>query len=530
MKRSNILNTVFALAVTGMTLSSCNDFLDTMPDNRTTVNTEDKAKSMLVSAYPKNTYMLFCEYMSDNVDDYGENNPETDRFIDQVYNWQDVTEIDNDSPESYWEASYGAIANANQALAAINEMGADKNETLRQAKAEALLSRAYNHFMLTNIFCKNYNATTSSKDLGIPYMEKPETKLSPKYERGTVAEDYEKIARDLEEALPLVGDANYTVPKYHFNVKAAYAFASRFYLYYEKWDKAAEYASLCLGNSPKSVLRDWSEVAKMTTSFEAETQHYIDASLNSNLLLITAISGVALAEGPYRYYSRYSHGNYVATYEDCKATNLWGSYTAFYSRPHTYSATNLDRVLFYKLPYLFEYTDPVAKIGYYRTVYPAFTTDEVLLNRAEAYIMMKEYDKAAADLTTWMQNITTTKKVLTPEMVKSFYDGATYSYDDASKMGSTVKKHLHPAFAIDKEGSVQESMLQAVLGFRRIESIHTGLRWFDVKRYGIEIVRRVIGSDGKPAKLTDVLKTDDNRRAIQIPSKVLSTGFTPNPR
>ena len=97
-------------------------------------------------------------------------------------------------------------------------------------------------------------------------------------------------------------------------------------------------------------------------------------------------------------------------------------------------------------------------------------------------------------------------------------------------MASTVKKHLHPAFAIDAEGSVQETMLQCVLGFRRMETLHQGLRWFDVKRYGIEIVRRTMGADGKPATLTDVLKKDDNRRAVQIPLDIRQAGVEANPR
>ena len=37
---------------------------------------------------------------------------------------------------------------------------------------------------------------------------------------------------DLEEGLPLIDDNIYLRVKYHFNKKAAYAFAARFYLYY----------------------------------------------------------------------------------------------------------------------------------------------------------------------------------------------------------------------------------------------------------------------------------------------------------
>lgn len=55
MKKINLLYT----AVIGVTiaLSSCNDFLDKMPDSRTEVNNEKKITAILVSAYPQ-TYPI----------------------------------------------------------------------------------------------------------------------------------------------------------------------------------------------------------------------------------------------------------------------------------------------------------------------------------------------------------------------------------------------------------------------------------------------------------------------------------------
>ena len=97
-------------------------------------------------------------------------------------------------------------------------------------------------------------------------------------------------------------------------------------------------------------------------------------------------------------------------------------------------------------------------------------------------------------------------------------------------MLSTVKKDLNRVVASDAEGSVRETMLQCVLGFRRIETLHQGLRWFDVKRYGIEIVRRLMGPAGTPVELLDVLKKDDLRRAVQIPLDIREAGLKANPR
>ncbi len=531
MKR--ILNRYCALLFLGaITLVSCDDFLDEMPDNRAEINSESKVEKLLVSAYPENSYIMVTETSSDNVDDYGVNNPNTDRFIDEVYHWQDGTESNNESPERFWEASYKAIAVANQALQSISELPNPNTTAMKEAKGEALLCRAYNHFMLVNFFCLNYNSQTSKTDLGIPYMEEPETTLKPVYERGNVADVYAKIEKDLTEGLSLVGESYYEQPKYHFNKKAAYAFAARFYLFYEKWDKARDYASLVLGTQPKQMLRDWKEQADMTQEYEAIVNHYISASLNCNLMLNTALSAVGLAFGPYKFYTRYSHGAYLANNETGNAQNIWGGTPRndYYSPMKIYSATNLDRTIFWKLPYLFEELDPIAQTGYYRTVYPTFTGDETLLIRAEANVMLKEYDKACEDLTTWLHNIYKTNYVFTPEKVTTFYNSKGYSYDDEKKIFSTIKKHLNPAFEIDAEGSTQECMLQCVLGVRRIETLQTGLRWFDIKRYGIEIVRRIMDDKGNPETLVDVLKKDDKRRAIQIPQKVRSAGIVANPR
>jgi hypothetical protein len=166
----------------------------------------------------------------------------------------------------------------------------------------------------------------------------------------------------------------------------------------------------------------------------------------------------------------------------------------------------------------------VAGIGYRRTIYPALTTDEVLLNRAEAYVMKKQYDQATADINTWIHNITVVKTAFTTDSIVKFYNSVPYSYDDADKLESTVKKHLHPSFEIDAEGSVQEALLQCVLGLRRIETVQQGLRWFDIKRYGITVHHAYRGPQDKDVT-HDYLQWNDPRRVLQIPNNVVSAGY-----
>ena len=163
-----------------LTLVSCDGWLDVMPDNRAEIDTEEKVASLLVSAYPEVSYIMCAELSSDNVDDYGESVPYHERIWGQIFRWEDVTETDNEDPKGVWESSYGAIANANQALAAIEKIGG-RTPLLQASRGEALLCRAYNHFILVNMFCKAYNPATADTDLGIPYISVPETELNPGY-------------------------------------------------------------------------------------------------------------------------------------------------------------------------------------------------------------------------------------------------------------------------------------------------------------------------------------------------------------
>lgn len=514
------------LGASAATFTACDDYLDTMPDNRTTLDSEFKIEKMLTSAYPDHEYSTVLELMSDNCDDFGSRCPSPGRWYDDTFKWKDEMEGDNSSIKNVWESSYNCIAVTNEVLDAIGEPSTTK---MRQLRAEALICRAYHHFILASIFCQRWTQN-AEQCLGLPYMTMSEKDLSPKYERGNLKDFYQNIQTDLEEGLKDISDDYYTVPKYHFNVRAANAFATRFYLFTEQWEKAIETANKVLGTSPAGLLRDWKAMAAMTQQPDAVSDAYIDASAPCNLLLGTGYSNLGLIFGAYTTCGRYNHGAPVALYEDTNCTNIFGGYTTFRITPKHYPGGTYDKYIFWKIAYKFEYTDLVAGIGYRHSVSPLFTTDETILNRAEAYIMTKQYDLAAADLTTWMKAITKSTKTLTPENIVSFYAPKDYSYADKTKPIGTVKKHLNPAFAIDAEGSTQECMLQCMLGFRRLETLHQGNRWWDIKRYGIEIPRRLIDASNKVESVYDWLPKEDPRRVLQIPQDVRDAGFTPNPR
>ncbi|MBQ9185813.1 MAG: RagB/SusD family nutrient uptake outer membrane protein [Bacteroidales bacterium] len=520
----------FAAAV--LAFASCNDFLDTMPDNRAELDSPKKVKAMLGSAYSFTDYQMVTELLSDNCD----NNAAVvssapDRFFDEVWAWKDVVESNNESPENIWGSNWSAIAAANQALEAIAELGGPENPELAGSYGEALIARAYGHFTLVNIFCMHYNAQTAATDQGIPYMEAPEKGLNPQYERGNVADVYEKIERDIEEGLKYVGD-EYDVPKYHFNRQAALAFATRFYLYYGKYQRAIECANECLGAAPETMLRDYADLQANYVEIGTARAAYNSSDQKCNLLLQTGYSNQGLFWGNYSgSYKYYGFTGNIANTESFMAPTPWSNgnlltATSFKWRPRTYNSGALQYIIFWKIDYEFEYTDPVAGIGYRRTVYPAFTTDECLLNRAEAYILSNQFDKACEDLNIWCNNFYTASINLTPESIKDFYDGMDYYEWNAP----TPKKHLQPKFEWAGEGSIQEALLHFVLNLRRTETMGLGQRWFDIKRYGITVYRRVVNGLAQVEKITDTLEPDDLRRAVQVPQKSRDAGFEANKR
>ena len=534
MKIKNIIYKGSLMLASVAILASCADQLDTLPDNRTTLDTPKKIAGLLVTAYPDRTPTLFNEWMSDNTDYMGAQNSQGNRGGDQYFFWQEQTEGGNDSPEMVWMLYYEGIYKANEALAAIEDQGGPKNDILRNSKGEALLIRAYDHFILANEFCRPYNGKTSTKDAGLYYATgiADFSAAAEQSNRGTVADVYAKIAADIEAGIPLLNDT-YEVPKYHFNKQAAYAFATRFYLYYEKWEKAKEYADKLLGSNPAASLRDYRALQAMPLSKSDQAvkiaEAYCSASADCNLLVQTSVSNAGMALAPWLISKRYTLTNYLAETELFQSNNIWGTSSNLIWKSFTVNSGESNFALLMKLPREFEIRNTTTGSGYLRTLNVDFTMDEALLNRAEAEIMLGQNDAACADMTIWMKNFFNTNVTLTPTSVQTYFKTVPYAYADAAKMVPSFKKHISPRFTIDAEGSVQESLLQCLLNFRRIETVHQGMRWMDIRRYNIEIPRRLIGANGRPSQNLDWLEKDDPRQVVQIPQSIREAGVAGNP-
>ena len=515
----------FSIIALGLTLTSCDDWLDKLPDNRMELQTPSDVSSLLVSAYPSAHPAYLLEMYSDNTDDCV--NPswsEASRFQAQAYNWEDITETGEDeSPQELWNRHYLAIASANAAIDLIEGKGspAEYNEQL----GEALLCRAYAMFQLSTVFCKAYNPATASTDLGLPYPTHPEKVVGTVYTRGTMEDLYGQIDKDLQRGLPLVS-SNYSKPKFHFNTEAAKAFAARFYLYKGDFAKAITYATEVLGADPTAKARDWDAYAALNMNQQIRPEAWVSADEKCNFLLQTVYSEWGAISGPYRLGDKYAHSYRITYDEDIASKGPFGAANSTFKQ-RVWSNTALAKLFHRKVPYEFEYTDLQAGIGYAHAEYAVFTTEQLLLERAEAYALSGELQKAVDDYNTIMKVYQNYPKTFTLKQIVDFYNGVNYY----TPKKATVKKHfVKPVYTIDAEGSDQEALLQAILHLRRIMEVGEGYRMQDVKRYGIVIYRRQTNTSFTISAVTDSLTVDDPRRAIQLPQDVITSGLEPNDR
>lgn len=520
MKKLSILS----LAAGMLALASCDSYLDKLPDDRAEVNSLDKAKKFLVSAYPNHSTNFVFYMSSDNVTDNGV------LYVAQpnqqnAYKWQPIETEGNDDPKAVWNANYEAVAVANMALEAL---AGEESADAQALRAEALLCRAFAMFQNANMFCMAWNDSKADEYLGIPY---PKVAGESVNERGTLRQTYENINADIEAALPLLNDGYLTVPKYHFNQKAAYAFAARFNLFYQNWDKAIEYATTALGGNPSSLMRDMDSYATLAGVDDIHNK-WIRSGENCNLMFVDAVSTNGRAHMGDSRYKRFNHNRDIITTQTMWAKTPWSNNKSSAEENALQEARRMygsnQAVYIPSLNEDFEIKDKINQTGYAHVVDPVFTGDETILTRAEAYIMKKDYDKALADMNTWLTahcDVTSPKFLtLTVDNINTTLDAIRMTEVPSRAVSEeSIKKPLNPQGFSVEEGT-QTNMIYVVLQMRRITTMYQGQRWLDIKRWGIEFTHHLDGEDNL------VFKAGDLRGAIQLPYDVIEAGLEPNPR
>lgn len=527
----------------GATFTSCTDKLDEVPDNRTEIDTPGKVRQLLTSAYPVSTPAVVCElsgdnYVDDNVVVPATHNDPYQAFHEEAYMWKDIKNYSigsDDTPYQVWEAYYAGISVCNHAIAAMREMSPNPaaDAELAHSWGEAHVLRAYLHFILVNVFAETYkDDAKSSVDRGIPYVTEPETVVHVDYSTSqylhSVKATYDLIEQDLLAGINLIDDSKYKVAAYHFNKNAANAFAARFYLYKRDYTKVLHYANEALGTNPSSMLRRWSAINKNT--MDSRLNDFNDHTAACNFLIQSTyslqdrmLSACRFATNDGTTFTKngvtYTVPSTLKTFINGGGPNWTGSLPAFEGNLFIFGGQEYGIWLFRVYEY-FEYTDKIAGIGYVHMLYQPFTAEETLLCRAEAKLYLGDQAGAIQDLGYWTTSHMVTNP-LTLTGIKTKYNRA-----DANNI---YVSDLHPAemgFTQILTGD-DLAVLDCVLHFRRIETMYEGMRWFDIKRYGITVTHYYRNAREDEIHI-DELKYNDPRRVLQLPQNVIDAGYPAN--
>jgi hypothetical protein len=512
---------VIALLTSLILLVGCNDFLEKKPDDRAIIDSPEKVGALLVYAYPSANHHAFCYAMSDNatLKPQSERKHETNK---NAYYWEDFIRVDQDSPEYYWNRCYRAIMQANHALDKIEPLIIDGKVPADYAAyyGEALLCRAYAHFMLVNLWSPQYNPETAKNDLGIPYVKEPETVVMKNYERGTVESVYADIENDLTTGLKHLDDYAYESDqlRLHWNTQSANTFAARFYSMKGDFEKVLEYTGNAFTRHPDELLREINTV-------------YAGMDINERIPLWgkTTEKCNFLVTPQYSNWFLYFYGSYEYGLDNEMYRTLFKGDYIDYVVPEPFVATksaqggysdgwafdiygNDQNYFMAKWGFHTEKDGLNSETGYYMIMNVLFDAEEALFLRMEAQAMLGNYEMVRNGLDIYFakrvdeysaDNHVTEEKLLNryAEKVANYKLNPFYNIPDAAR-----------------------PYLNCLYDLRRKEFYYTGMRWFDIRRFRTPVVHKT----GEKSEI--VLATDDLRRQIQIPIGAIASGIEENPR
>ncbi len=116
----------------------------------------------------------------------------------------------------------------------MDSEGGDEKSRLA-VQSEARVMRAWSLFRTAMVFCKPYDESTASQDLGIPIVREADTNLD-NFERGTLKDLYDFIVTEMEESAPNIG--NETALLYRTERADAYMMLGLVYYYMNRYDDA----------------------------------------------------------------------------------------------------------------------------------------------------------------------------------------------------------------------------------------------------------------------------------------------------
>ncbi|WP_167605286.1 RagB/SusD family nutrient uptake outer membrane protein [Maribellus sediminis] len=483
---------ILLLIIAVVFVSSCEDYLDTNPTDSTSgdVLFSDVAKAnvalngiyramYVASTWSANwadeefgvtaftlTYDLMAEDMVQNEEGQGW------FYYDYIYNVKSDYVHKSGRPYAVWFFYYTVISNANSIIAAKDGIAGEPSE-INSLIGQAYALRAYAYFNLVRFFQQTYVGNEDAP--GVPIYTEPTTNTSEGQARGTVADVYQRIDADIDEAINLLNPDN-AAPKSHpshIDYYVANGIKANIALEKNDWATAESAATIALSGGTSMLSMD-----DLDNGFA-----FNDASAPTVLWGLKIISEHSTVFGSFFSHMDASADYYAQTSRKCISSWLYDQMSDFDVRKNLWwngpleSDDPIGPVMSYN-QFKFRFSDATNALGDYILM----RTEEMMLVQAEAMCMQSKYTQARAVLNELMAERDVTYDI------SSLQDSHTLTTNDAN--GPTT-----PA-----GGSV--TLLDEIILQRRIELWGEVGRIMDVKRLKTGFSRNFAGSNHVDKLLT----------------------------
>ncbi len=235
------------IAISLIVLASCEKQLDIIPKGKTTLNNLNDLELLLNGEMSIETPFIdlsvICNEslgMCDKIPDVlSQSN--TLKYAYLTYN-EDVNRVNLSLSGGRYSEIYRIINYMNTILEKIDGVPGDENRKAVIA-AEARIIRAYMHYLLVNIYAKQFDEATAATEGGVPYVT--DTKINTTKVKLTVAETYRLILEDCkDEVIELLPETNVSV----FRATRAFGYGVRakVLLQMKRYAEALPYAQKAL--------------------------------------------------------------------------------------------------------------------------------------------------------------------------------------------------------------------------------------------------------------------------------------------
>ena len=225
------------LVSVSLLFSGCDDYLSIVPKGKKSPSTLEDYRLFLENV------MLLTHEGSPNANLVNENWQApaylTTTLMRCNYLWIEEEGARIDATQSYgYTSSYQALFYFNLIINDVPKLSRATEREAREAEtlvAQAKVYRALFYFHVVNTYARQYDAATAETDNGIPYISTADD-FETAVAQHTVAQVYDYILKDIEEALPLLSE---DVPNFMYPTPmAAIGLRARVHLFMKNFDAA----------------------------------------------------------------------------------------------------------------------------------------------------------------------------------------------------------------------------------------------------------------------------------------------------